>query len=383
MRTVQLRWCLLVSLTIHLLLLWRLGLVLIRQPTSFPPFNVRTLELPPEKATEQDETSSGLLSRSRASKASSTPASVASRATPDAPPAQTQDISKPFMPESSGERDSRPDLSETSVSPGTVGAGIGAGIETSEGGISVGGGGRAEAGTAPSVSEGKSTGAGASSAGRGGRTGTGGWSPPRDFRPATPAAPVQIPEALRYRARPYPESQIYHEIDRYVLFGPDLRSAVSVPGTEICLESDLLRTRETFVFNQTITDISKCQREPDGDSFRLNCPSSAHRKVATENYLSSTVHYTVNRCLLYDKSHCYLEEPGDSGRKACNPINRYEGIWHSDTVFDFKCTKSQAQNYSHPLQYNIRFFRDLTIGYNVPKYKKLLVTETRSIAPCH
>ena len=190
------------------------------------------------------------------------------------------------------------------------------GMETSNGGISLGGavpGAGTGSGASGSNETRKGTG-GLSSSSKGASSGGGARLSGKRFEPATPAAPVKIPETLRHRGRPYRESEIYWEIDRYVLHGPDLQMGIAVPGNEICREGDLLRTRETFVFTQVETDMKRCFQKHPSEGEVIECPSKAETRVVTYNdYLSSPVNYTVHTCLIYDKTHCSLADPGRFG----------------------------------------------------------------------
>lgn len=98
------------------------------------------------------------------------------------------------------------------------------------------------------------------------------------FKPAIPAPPLKIPDE-EFRGLPFAVSEVYIEIDPYVLYGHNLRHGISVPANEICLEGDLLRTTETATFKRTVTDISKCRMTREGDDEVVTCPRNAETKL--------------------------------------------------------------------------------------------------------
>lgn len=191
------------------------------------------------------------------------------------------------------------------------------------------------------------------------------------FQPAIPTPPLAIP-AEAFRGLPFSLSEIYIEVDRYVLYGHNLRYGSSVPANEICLEGDLLRTRETTTFKRPVTDMSKCRTTREGDDEFITCPRDAETKVIVFNdYLFSPLVYGVRTCLSYDRSHCGLLDPGDGEQEYCRPAdNLYQGIWAAGTKFDYRCTKSNVETFSHPLEYKVRYFRDEFMGYKVQREKR-------------
>ena len=298
---------------------------------------------------------------------------------------------KPSLPDSSSlapESSSTP--AEATPVPNEEAFGPG-GTASQSGGIDIGSAGGSPSGKGTTAGGAGSAGNSAVSMGRGsgqhdtsGYRGAPGTRPGGGiFQPAIPTPPVKIP-AEEFRGLPFALSEVYIEVDRYVLYGHNLRQGISVPANEICLEGDLLRTRETATFKRTVTDMSKCRTTREGDDEVVTCPSNAETKVILFNdYLFSPVVYGVRTCLSYDRSHCSLLDPGDGEREYCRPSdNLYQGIWAAGTKFDYKCTKLNVETFSHPLDYKIRFLRNAFVGHNVPSRKTLLHTTTQPIPRC-
>ncbi len=194
---------------------------------------------------------------------------------------------------------------------------------------------------------------------------------------------IVIPESIRPSISSF-EDTVYADVDKYVLHGPDLRVATAVPGNELCIDGNLVRTKERILMTQTITDASKCEmRDYGGEVERSVCPPDAHtRGVVFDGYLASSINYQVNMCISYDRSHCYAAEVGDGAeREICRQTFKYEGIWAAGTKFDYRCTNSLPQNFSHPLEYKVRFIQDVanTSGRLRPR---ILRTETRAVSKC-
>jgi hypothetical protein len=256
---------------------------------------------------------------------------------------------------------------------------LGAGkIPSDDGGIVIGGAGSATGtGGVPPGSKGPSPAGGGTAAGkRGSSSGTGGPSP-------ADTSAVAIPDSLQFTTSPY-EGEVYVRVDFYVLYGTHTRQGINVPGNQICIDGDLLRTKERITITQTITDISKCYSRDHGDDEKMICPPEARTKtVVFDGHLSSPVTYSFNICLLYDKSNCFWQDPGDGPeREVCHPGSDYPGIWAEGTMFRYTCTKSQTQTYSHPLQYNVRFMRDIEFPDSRMR-PRLLLAESRPISPCN
>ncbi len=74
--------------------------------------------------------------------------------------------------------------------------------------------------------------------------------------------------------------------------------------------------------------------------------------VRSSYYLSSPINYSVNSCLVYDRSSCEWRDEGDGrDQQVCKAISPYEGIWAADTQFHLRCAKWESQAYTHPLRY--------------------------------
>ena len=194
---------------------------------------------------------------------------------------------------------------------------------------------------------------------------------------------IAIPPSIQRTTSPY-ESAVYAEADFYALFTPDLRTSVTVPGNEVCLDGDILRTHERRILTQRMTDISKCRYENQGDDQeRMRCPPEAHTVVVTyDNYLSSPVEYSVNICFAYDKSNCYINMRDDGpDQEICRVRGKYDGIWAAGTMFYYPCTKSSSQPFSHPLQYEVRFLQ--LVEFPDERMRRRVVhREKRQVAPC-
>ena len=208
-------------------------------------------------------------------------------------------------------------------------------------------------------------------------------SPPGSGKTSDDPYVIVIPESIRPSISVFEET-VYADVDKYVLHGPDLRVGTAVPGNELCIDGNLLRTKERILMRQTITDASKCElRNYGGDVERSVCPPDAHtRGIVFDGYLASSINYQVNMCISYDRSHCYAAEVGDGPeREICRQTFKYEGIWAAGTKFDYRCSNSVPQNFSHPLEYKVRFIQDVAnpSGRLRPR---ILRTETRAVPKC-
>ena len=192
---------------------------------------------------------------------------------------------------------------------------------------------------------------------------------------------ITVPPFIQRSTSPY-ESEVYVEVDSYALFTSDFRLALNVPGNQVCLDGNILRTYEREVMTRTVTDISKCHFEDYSDQDVMRCPREAHTTVTTyNNYLSSPVTYSVNVCLLYDQSNCRWIYPDDGPeREICRPVD-YHGIWAQGTKFHYRCTKSTSQIHSHPLQCEVRFVQDIEFPEQRLR-KRILLKEKRSVPSC-
>src|SRR5687768_4092753 len=116
----------------------------------------------------------------------------------------------------------------------------------------------------------------------------------------------------------------------------------------------------------------------------MRCPKEAYStEVTYNNYLSSPVNYSANVCTAYDRSSCYRDaKDGDSPeREICRVPGKYDGIWAQGTIFYYPCAKSTSQNFSHPLQYEIRYLQ--LIEFPEERMRRRLVhREKRSLALC-
>jgi len=171
-----------------------------------------------------------------------------------------------------------------------------------------------------------------------------------------PVYPDPIPKIeIRQRAK---ESEVYHHVQEYILMTPDRSRKFSVPGTDICLAGDRLRTKRRFTYNSTVTDESKCRligSRADGDERMVCAPDAERTVVHDQGYLSSPVRYEENVCLEYDRSHCYIRRVEDSEEEVCEVTFKYEGIWATGTIFDYQCKRWATRVLEHPLQYLIRY----------------------------
>jgi hypothetical protein len=215
-------------------------------------------------------------------------------------------------------------------------------------------------------------------------SGTGGSSGSEDS-----SSSLEVPAAA-IEAAGYPSSfadgPIYPEVDVYVLYGVDRRYGVSVPGTDVCLEGDQLRSKQRFAVTETRTDLTKCYPRDLGDEPEgVICPPEAETKIVHSNqYLVSPVAYTVNTCLEYDKSHCYMRDLGeDYETEVCRVGFEYKGIWAEGTIFEYKCSTSASRTYRHGLQFSIRWITDIYEIDESPRLKKREVyKETRTVSRC-
>lgn len=255
---------------------------------------------------------------------------------------------------------------------------------TDAGGIPIAGGGSSEIGVGPVGQPFKGGGTDDSSAARGtGRL----QSDQSRAGPAQPARPptipaIVIPPAINYSTASH-EGAVYYEVDTYVLFAPDTWIGVAIPGNEICLQGDQIRTIVPYKYREHKTDISKCQFLDYGEDRREECAPDAHTILRQNYYLSSPVNYKVNSCLIYDRSNCEWRREGDGrDQQVCKGSVEYKGIWAANTEFHYHCVKSESRAYIHPLQFEVRFFRD--VEYQERTFsKRLLLRESRSIIPCH
>ena len=197
--------------------------------------------------------------------------------------------------------------------------------------------------------------------------------------PAIP--PIVIPSSIRGSTASH-EGAVYYEVDMYILFAPGMRFGVPVPANEICQEGSRIRTIQPMETTEKKTDIAKCQILDYGDDRREECLAGAHSVVRSSYHLSSAVNYSVNSCLIYDRSNCEWRDEGDGrDRQVCKSPSPYDGIWAADTQFQYRCAKSESQAYSHSLHYQVRFLRDVEYQDRSVS-RRVLLRESRSILPC-
>lgn len=262
-----------------------------------------------------------------------------------------------------------------------------AGIITDSGGIAVSGlppssGGGASTGSGAAANSGAGTGTGS---GSGRPSATPGGSPPAYGPPPGTPDPraIAIPPTVSRSTNSF-EGHIYAEADRYVLHGPDLRMGIAVPGNELCVDGNVVRTVYKVKQTQTITNIAQCKSSNDSDEDRWLCPKEAETlAVVFDGYLASPINYTINACLVYDKGHCHERRDEDQDIEVCRGTVKYEGLWEAGTNFQYRCVKAEARGYSHSLQYKIRFLQDIvSLSDGGRGYTRVLASETRQITKC-
>lgn len=256
------------------------------------------------------------------------------------------------------------------------------GAVTDPGGMAIGGGSSGPVGGIPT---GRGAAGGGSGSGTGiGGTGTGGGTAfPSASAAARKASVIVVPPAIQRTTSPY-ESEVYFEVDHYVLYGENSTVGIRVPGNEICLEGNHLRTIDAMSFSQTRTDESKCRWLDYGEREEFRCTRDAYSIVTTSNFLSSPVNYSVNMCLAYDKSSCDWRDGGGDGpeREFCKASGVYKGIWAEGTQFFYPCAKSTSQSYTHPLQYQVRFVQDIEFPESRSR-QRIVQREMRNIPRCN
>ena len=123
-----------------------------------------------------------------------------------------------------------------------------------------------------------------------------------------------------------------------------MRVGVPIPGNEVCREGDQIRTIQAITFQEKKTDISKCEIFDYGEDRKEICARDAHSIIESSYYLSSPIIYSVNVCLVYDRSNCDWFDEGDGREKqVCKPGSEYKGIWAAGTQFQYRCTTSDSQ----------------------------------------
>ena len=147
------------------------------------------------------------------------------------------------------------------------------------------------------------------------------------------------------------------KFDHYWLPHPHSpETSIGVPGTDVCIAGDQLRTKKHFIISDRITDYSKCDRWTDGDADFEDCPKSAHTTITTfDDYLVGPLTYDEHVCLQYDDSKCNIFSDGDADFIDCPKSYAVyqKGVWADDTVFDYDCVKWTTRLYRHPLQFRV------------------------------
>ena len=349
------QWCLLASICAHLVVLWFFIRVPIYQLHS--PFPIKVG-----------------LSQTFTSDSETNPSEIATTRIDATAPRGTNRKMEPSRHQSAGSQSSEQNSASGDPEAGAHGASTGLGHSvTDAGGIAVGGGQSTD--SAPG-SLGKGTPSGASS---GGASSSQGKSVAKGASNEVPTA-ITIPESIRRSASPFGE-EMYVEVDMYLLYNSNIQVGIKIPGNEICLEGDQLRTIQPVIFQETKTDLSKCRSRTRGDNERWICPREAHRVISTSMFLSSPVTFNINRCLVYDKSSCFWRDRADESIEICKAKPDYQGIWAPGTQLHYPCGKSQIQVFTHSLEYDVRFMQDIEIREYRPK-RKVIHRETRPIRAC-
>jgi hypothetical protein len=169
--------------------------------------------------------------------------------------------------------------------------------------------------------------------------------------PSTASMPIPEPPIHRYRVY----GTYFTQVDHYVI------QDRSIPGTELCIAGDQLRTIEPITLTEINTDYSKCRVRTRRDREWDICPPEATSEtVVFRGYLSSPLTYTVNTCRQYDKSHCTIVRRGtEKEREVCRVDFKYEGVWDSATLYDYRCVSFDVVTYTHPLEFTIRYKVDI------------------------
>ena len=349
MQAPRFRWFILISLGIHTVFLWLFPFVPRHEPKSFPPLEVGLFKTP---SSPQRETST--QDGSRQATARTVPLQSSARTTPLTPGVRSEDLSST--------RDYSASPEGTITAPGGPPSGTGVIAPESQGTSGGGGPSTGTRGTSPGTGE-SSTGSKGAAPGR------------KDPSPAEiPAAAVR---AAGFQSS-FDDGAIHPEVDHYTLDG------INIPGPDVCIEGDQIRTKERLTFTRTITDLSRCRViDLGGDTEKVVCPPQADTKLVTfEGYPSSPVAYSVKVCLLYDKSNCYMRDLGDGmEREVCRVDFKYDGTWAEGTIFEYRCLKSEIHTYRHPLEYNIRYFSEREIDNRLRRRE--VYRETRSVLPCN
>ncbi len=168
-----------------------------------------------------------------------------------------------------------------------------------------------------------------------------------------------------------------------MLYGADKRTAINVPGREVCFEGEFIRSKEATTIAEVKTDYSMCRYLDFGDeAVSVKCPPEAHTQISHHNsYLSSPLIYSLRTCQEYDTSNCYVTTDQETEREMCRIDFEYEGIWAEGTKFFYRCSKSESRTYRQPIEYNIRWFMEVYIEERGIRRREVLC-ETRAVPTC-
>ena len=231
MKTPDLRWFLLISIIIHALFLWRWSLTPLCEPLSPAPLKTRLLSGPFYLSSEK--------------------------------PSPARDQGLPAMAKTFA-RQGKSSPQEQTDQPNASSAG-GEGTSPTTGGTSFPDGGTLSAGVgSPPATGGTSAGAGGTSAAAQGESSdtqgaTGGGGKTASTGTKSSAASTPIPELSPHYYRYRLNNNYFVEVDHYVLEG------MNIPGTDLCVAGDQLRTKGPITITQVKTDHSKCRVRTRGD----------------------------------------------------------------------------------------------------------------------
>lgn len=284
MKAVPLQWFLLLSITVHALLLWLVNFPPYYEPKPSPPIKVRLLVTPPPPPEKKP-----LPPRKKPPPRRKKPPPP--RKKPPPPPAPTLSPVQPIphlqprqppapAPRTQPERTGRPDPATSTVPA------------------------------------------------------------PEPDRPLT--------EALVKSWFPSfdDESTDYLDVDDYHLpvpGSPPPGMEIPIPGTDVCIDGDQLRTKRALTITQTETDWSQCEILELGEDEVEYCPPSADTELLIfKGYLVSPLTYREEVCIEWAP----IEDCGESD--CPGSID--------------ECLKWKTRTRRHPLQYTIRHIRILEVG---------------------
>jgi hypothetical protein len=363
MKTADLTWFV-TSIAVHALILWRCwNLAFFYERPQSPMLTARLVS---ESVSSASDKPSRPASQGR--EGSAKPALSRGR------PAPQQKTEPPDASGGSGKAGT--DMKGGPSFPGNELASGDTEIPVAPGGSSSGSEGSPTIGGVPG-GKGGPTGGDGKAAGAGGGSSQTGKAASAGEGSSTASTPIPKLPQHYYRYRSY--SSYYVEVDHYVLEG------MNIPGTELCVAGDQLRTKGAIAITQLKTDHSKCRIVKRGDEEKEICPPTARSEVVIfKGYVSSPVSYGVNTCREYDRSHCRIyARDTDREKEYCKVDFKYEGVWDAGTKFEYRCTKSDAVFYSHPLEYNVRYFLESGRGGDDDRIRpKEAYRIKQTIPPC-